>query len=165
MSEFPNDILMEHENKIGKLEADIENLKEKYDTLSDIKDAVVETKTYIKVLTKSQEEQSRNMLQITETMNKQNLTLEKQNLTLEKLNAKIDSTNKRVGQLEDKFEHIEEKFEKSEDKFKIDTRDIEKQSTTDWIKKHKWELSGGLVILLELIKYLMTFFTVKPPTP
>jgi predicted nuclease with TOPRIM domain len=165
MGEFPNEIIIEHGEKIAKLETDVENMKEKLDNMADIKEAVVETKTYIKILTKSQEEQSKNMIRITETLNKQNLTLEKQNLTLDKLNEKIDSTNERVGQLEDKFENVEEKFENSENKFMIDTRDIQKESTTEWIKKNKWQLTSGSVILFEIIKYLMTFLMVKPPTP
>jgi carboxypeptidase C (cathepsin A) len=121
MSDCPNSMQINHSERIATLENDVENLKDRVDDLSIIKDAVIETKTYIKILTKAQEEQSRTMSQITETMNKQNQTLDK-------LNEKIDSTDEKVDDLNNKFQV---KLNEIDDKSKIDILKMAK----DWTPK------------------------------
>jgi hypothetical protein len=71
------------------------------------------------------------------------------------MNSDIKDTKEQVNKLEDKFE-------KAEEKNMIDIRDIEKTKATDWLMKHKWEIGGGLVILIEAGKYIINFINTIP---
>lgn len=148
MSEgYPNDIILEHAESIASLKTDVNNLKEKVNDLSDIKEAVVETKTYIKILTKAQEEQSKTLSLINQTIIRQN----------EKLNDKIDHTD-------DKVEELKKVFIDDNKKNMIDIREVEKENYLTWIKKNKTPLTVGgvLVALIGFLKYLIdNYETIK----
>lgn len=110
MSDFPNEVIMEQGMKIAALRTDVDNLKDRMDDMSEIRNAVVK-------LTVIQEEQIRFSSEVSET-------LKGINKNLDILNTETKDTNQRVSSLEEKVEKIDEKS-------KVDIL----QMVKDWIPK------------------------------
>lgn len=95
MSDFPNDIVLEHTKNIATLKADVSNLKDRMEDMSEIRNAVVK-------LTVLQEEQAKFSSDVSETLKVMN-----ENLNI--LNTEAKDTNKRVGKLEIKVDEIDDR--------------------------------------------------------
>jgi len=141
MGEFPNEIILEHTKDIATLKSEVSELQDKVSDMSDIKQAIMK-------LTILQEEQSKFSGEVSET-------LKEMKLEIRETKTEVKSTNNKVNDLENKFE-------KSEQKNMIDIRDVEKTKATDWLIKHKWELGGATVIIIEVLKYIINFINTLP---
>lgn len=125
MSDFPNNIVLEHTTKIAKLETDVDNIKNRLDNISDIRDAVIK-------LTVLQEEQIKFSSEVSET--------------LKVMNSEIKETKKEVKNTNDKVEDLEIKFEDKineiDNKSKIDLLLLFKQYAIPVI------MGGGIVYFI-----------------
>ena len=121
MGEFPNEILIDHTKQIAELKTDVDNLKDRVNDLSDIKEAVIK----LTVLQEKQTEFSEEFSQ-----------------TLKTMNVKIDNTNNKVDKLETKFE---EKIIEIDNKSKVDLLKVAK----DWTPK--LILGGIAYYILQLV--------------
>jgi SMC interacting uncharacterized protein involved in chromosome segregation len=150
MNEFPNSICTKHGEDIATLKEKTDNLENRVDDLSVIKSAVIETTTYIKILTESQKEQSVTLSQITQTMIKQNETLDR-------LNEKIDKTDDKVEDLSQKFEEVKSKQPSDlESKLEAKLEEIDNKSKIDLLILFKQYaipalLGGGFVYVVTQI--------------
>jgi septal ring factor EnvC (AmiA/AmiB activator) len=117
MSEFPNDIVIEHGNKIAKLETDVQNVKNQLNDWSDIKNAVVE----LKVLQQEQVKSNKKFEKLYEETTKSNMEITS---TLKGINENLNSLNTKTNSLEEKIDEIDERS-------KIDILKMAK----DWIPK------------------------------
>jgi predicted RNase H-like nuclease (RuvC/YqgF family) len=145
MSEYANEILMEHEGKISSLRTDVDNLKIIVSDMSDIKGAIVK-------LTVLQEEQIKFSHDVSETLKTMNDELRETKLD-------IKETKTEIKQITDKVNDLEEQKKVDNSKNTIDIRDIQKESTLEWMKNNKTKVavsSGVVLALFELIKFLVT---------
>jgi septal ring factor EnvC (AmiA/AmiB activator) len=117
MSEFPNDLIIEHGEKIAKLETDVDNVKKQLNDWSDIKEAVVE----LKVLQQEQVKSNKKFEKLYEETTKSNMEITS---TLKGINENLNSLNIRTNSLEEKIDEIDERS-------KIDILKMAK----DWIPK------------------------------
>ena len=109
MENCSNEMQIKHTSQIAKLETDMKNVKDRIDDLTIIKDAVVETKTYVKILSKSQEEQSKINQEFSTTLKSINKNLDILNMETIETKNEIKGTNKRIDTLENKIIDIDEK--------------------------------------------------------
>jgi predicted nuclease with TOPRIM domain len=99
MTECPNAMQQEHIKEIATLRSEVNELQDKVDDLSQIKEAIIR-------LTLLQEEQAKFSEEVSET--------------LKNMNTDIKDTKEQVGKLEDKIEKIDNKS-------KIDLLELVKQ--------------------------------------
>jgi predicted nuclease with TOPRIM domain len=95
MSDYSSDVILEHTKNIATLKADVNNLRDRMEDMSEIRNAVVK-------LTVLQEEQAKFSADVSETLKGIN-----ENLNI--LNTETKDTNQRVSSLEMKVEKIDEK--------------------------------------------------------
>jgi predicted nuclease with TOPRIM domain len=117
MGEFPNDIIIEHGEKIAELKTDMDNIKKQLNDWSDIKEAVVE----LKVLQQEQVKSNKKFEKLYEETTKSNMEITS---TLKGINENLNSLNTRTNSLEEKIDEIDERS-------KIDILKMAK----DWIPK------------------------------
>jgi SMC interacting uncharacterized protein involved in chromosome segregation len=129
-------IVNDHEGKIGSLCSEVDNLKDKIEDLTSLKDAVIR----LVVLEEKQDARNDKFDVIFEEQVKNNV---KVSMTLDRIDTNLDKLNKRI-------EKVETKIETSEEKSKIDIRTILKSGITKFI------LGAGSLIFLgyEIIKFM-----------
>jgi len=138
MENCSNEMQIKHTSQIAKLETDMENVKDKIEDLSDIKDAVVETKTYVKILSESQKEQSKINQEFSTTLKSINKNLDILNMETIETKNEIKNTNKKINTLENKIVEID-------DRSKVDILKLLK----DWTPK--LIVSGIAFYILQLV--------------
>ncbi len=89
-----------------------------------------------------------------ERMDRQNEINIKQNETLSNINANLSILNAKVEKLKQRQADLAKRVDENENKHNIDLRDIEKKKFTDMLIKYGLPISGGLVVLWEILKII-----------
>jgi chromosome segregation ATPase len=163
MGEYPNEMCVEHTKDIATLKEKVDSLENKVDDCSTIKDALIE----LKMVTKEQANYNKKFNEMYEKSLISNIefsnTLKSINENLNSLNNEVKEAKGEIKGTNERIDDLEEKFEKENDKFLIDTREIQKESTLNWIKQNKGKVAvtsvisgSALFTLIEFIKFIIT---------
>jgi predicted nuclease with TOPRIM domain len=120
MGEFPNEIIIEHTKQLATLRSEVDELQDKVDDMSQIKEAIIK-------LTILQEEQNKFSGEVSET-------LKEMNIEIKETKTEVKNTNDKVNKLENKFE---KKIIEIDEKSKVDLLNLA-------VKATPWLISLGL---------------------
>jgi len=121
MSDCPNVMQLDHTKQLATLRSEVDELQDKMDDLSQIKEAIIK-------LTLLQEEQNKFSGEVSET--------------LKNMNLEIKATKKEVENTNDKVNNLEDKIIKIDNKSKVDILDLIKQYAIPVI------MGGGIVYFI-----------------
>jgi len=141
----------EHIEAIAGLQTDMENVKEKVSSLSNIEKSIERMTTLMEYQTKENEKRDKLMEQQSKTLTQQSLTLSKVNDNLDSLNVEVKTTNARI-------DRLETKFQSENAKNLIDIREINKDkvklSLKDKVKKNAIPLAAITALVVAIVDAL-----------
>lgn len=125
-------------------------LNEKYEDMH-------EMNTNLKIITLTLEQVSEHNQKQDALQEKRDAIIANQNKTLEEINANLSGLNNAHSNLNQKVVNLETRFNEAESKSTVDLRELNKQSTSDFLKKNAYPVGVGAAITLIIVEVIKAF--------